>query len=190
MAKAVIQYDKDLPEIQDRRPWEKPTSHLVKDDDEPNGWREDDTNRRPSRLLLVPKIRKAVDAWRDSGYEGASEVARRLFEYWFEEDHTVNGFDVPFRYYFCQREAIETLIWLVEVAGQRDAKALIEVHRSIYQEDLISKNVEFQTAMDGQRQIRRYVQELDRDGVQDLPPEDLRRFAFKMATGSGKTWVV
>ena len=190
MAKAVIQYDKDLPEIQDRRPWEKPTSYLVKDTDEPTGWREDDTSRRPSQLLLVPKIRKAVDAWRDSGYEGASAVARRLFEYWFDEDHTVNGFDAPFRYYFCQREAIETLIWLVEIAEQRDAKALIEAHGSIYQKDLISKNVEFQTSMDGQRQIRRYVPELDRDGVQNLPPKDLRRFAFKMATGSGKTWVM
>ena len=44
--------------------------------------------------------------------------------------------------------------------------------------------------MDGRRQIRRYVPELDGEGVQDLPPEDLRRFAFKMATGSGKTWVM
>ena len=44
--------------------------------------------------------------------------------------------------------------------------------------------------MDGRRQIRRYVPELDAEGVQDLPPEDLRRFAFKMATGSGKTWVM
>ena len=32
--------------------------------------------------------------------------------------------------------------------------------------------------------------ELDAEGVQDLPPENLRRFAFKMATGSGKTWVM
>jgi type III restriction enzyme len=44
--------------------------------------------------------------------------------------------------------------------------------------------------MDGQRQIRRYVPELEAEGVQDLPPEDLRRYAFKMATGSGKTWVM
>ena len=189
MAKAVIKYDKDLPEIRDRRPWERPTSYLVKDDDAPTGWREE-SDRRPSQLLLVPKIRKAVDAWRDSGYEGASEVARRLFEYWFEEDHEISGFTAPFRYYFCQREAIETLVWLVEIACQRDAKALIEAHSEIYQKDLISKNVEFQTTMDGQRQLCRYVPELDRDGVQDLPPEDLRRFAFKMATGSGKIWVM
>ena len=41
MAKAVIAYDKDLPEIPGRRPWEKPTSYLVKDDAAPTGWRVD-----------------------------------------------------------------------------------------------------------------------------------------------------
>ena len=190
MARAVVAYDKDLPGIQGRRPWEPPVSHLVKDDDAPTGWREDESGRRPSRLLLAPKIRDAVDAWRDGGYPGASEVTRRLFEYWFEEDHEVPGFDAPFRYYFCQREAIETLAWLVEIAGQCDTKALIEAHGTIYEKDLLSKNIEFQTTMDGKRQLRRYVPELESDGVQDLPPENLRRFAFKMATGSGKTWVM
>ena len=190
MARAVVAYDKDLPEIQGRRPWEPPVSHLVKDDDAPTGWREDDSGRRPSRLLLAPKIRDAVDAWRGGGYPGASEVTRRLFEYWFEEDHEVPGFDAPFRYYFCQREAIETLVWLVEITGQRDTKALIEAHGTIYEKDLLSKNIEFQTAMDGKRQLRRYVPELESNGVQGLPPENLRRFAFKMATGSGKTWVM
>ena len=128
MARAVVAYDRDLPEVRDRRPWEPPTSHLVKDDGAPTGWREDDSGRRPSRLLLVPKIRNAVDAWRDNAYPGASEVSRRLFEYWFEEDHEVPGFDAPFRYYFCQREAIETLAWLVEVAGQRDVQRLVREH--------------------------------------------------------------
>jgi len=44
--------------------------------------------------------------------------------------------------------------------------------------------------MDGRRQIGRNAHELDSDGVQDLPPENLQRFAFKTATGSGKTWVI
>src|SRR6267142_2219996 len=146
MARAVISYDKDLPEVPGRRPWERPNSYLVKDDAAATGWREETSGRRPSRLLLVPKIRTAVDAWRNEGYKGASEVTRHLFRYWFEEDHEVSGFGVPFRYYFCQREAIETLAWLVEVASKKDA--------------------------------------------QELPPEGLRRYAFKMATGSGKTWVM
>lgn len=190
MAKAVIAYDKDLPEIPGRLPWLRPTSFLLKDDKAPTGWREDASGRRPSRLLLVPKIRAAVDTWRDQGYHGASDVSRRLFEYWFEEDHEVSGFSVPFRYHFCQREAIETLVWLVEIAGQRDAKELINAYGEIFQKDMFSKSIEYQTSTQGTRRVIRYVPELDRDGVQDLPPENLRRFAFKMATGSGKTWVM
>jgi type III restriction enzyme len=190
VAKSVIAYDKDLPEIPGRRPWEKPTSYLVKDEAATTGWREDTSGRRPSRLLLVPKVRAAVDSWRAGGYVGASEVTQRLFEYWFEEDHEVPGFGVPFRYYFCQREAIETLIWLVEIAAHRDAQKLIEAHATKFKKDLFTDNIVFQTTMDGRRQVRRWVPELDRDGVQDLPPENLRRLAFKMATGSGKTWVM
>ncbi|MYC66873.1 MAG: hypothetical protein F4X12_11120 [Acidobacteriia bacterium] len=190
MANAVIAYDKDLPEVPGRRPWEKPTSYLVKDEAAATGWRVDYSGRRPSQLLLVPKIRIEVDAWRDSGYEGASEVTRRLFEYWFEEDHEVKGLSVPFRYYYCQREAVETLAWLVEIVGERDAAKLIEAHATIFKKDLFRNNILFQTTIDGRRQLLRYVPELDVDGVQDLPPENLRRFAFKMATGSGKTWVM
>ena len=190
MARAVIAYDKDLPEIPGRCPWEKPTSFLVKDGAAPTGWREDTSGRRPSRLLLVPKIRAAVDAWREKGYPGASDVTRRLFEYWFDEDHEVADFPVPFRYYFCQREAIETLVWLVEIAGQQDTQKLIQSYATKFKKDLFTDNIVFQTTMDGKKQLRRYVPELDGVGVQDLPPEDLSRFAFKMATGSGKTWVI
>lgn len=190
MANAIIAYDKDLPEIPGRRAWEKPSSFLVKDAKCPTGWREDTSGRRASTMLLVPKIRSEVDQWREAGYPGASAVARRLFEYWFEEDHEVPGFGVPFRYYFCQREAIETLVWLVEIANQKDAQKLIKSYATIYKSGLFNKNIEFQKTADGQRQIVRYVPEQDAEGVQDLPPENLRRFAFKMATGSGKTWVM
>lgn len=189
MAKAVIAYDKDLPEIPGRLPWQKPTQHLVKDESAPTGWRVVE-GRRPSRLLLVPKIREQVDAWREAGYPGASEVTKRLFEYWFEEDHEVPGFGAPFRYYFCQREAIETLVWLAEVVGVRDVKQLIQDHATKFKRDLFTDNIVFQTTMDGRRQIRRYVPELGAEGIQDLPPENLRRFAFKLATGAGKTWVM
>ena len=190
MARSVIAYDKDLPEVAGRLPWTPPTSHLVKDDAAPTGWREDKSGRRPSNLLLVPKIRAAVDAWRENGYAGASEITQRLLAYWFEEDHEVPGFPAPFRYYFCQREAIETLVWLVEVAHQGDTKPLVKTYGTLFQRDLVSKNISFETATDGTRRLRRFVPELEAEGVQELPPEGLRRFAFKMATGSGKTWVM
>ena len=182
MAKAIISYDQPLPEVSGRHPWEAPTSYLVKDKDDPTGWREDRSGRRPSQILLVPKIREAVDAWRGDGYPGASEVTLRLFEYWFEEDHEVPGFDAPLRYYFCQREAIETLAWLVEIDDQRDSVELIKAHTSISQKDV--------TTIGDTRRIRRFDPESETPREQDLPPRDLRRLAFKMATGSGKTWVI
>jgi len=190
MAKSIISYDKELPEIPGRIPWRKPSSYLVKDAAVDSGWRVESSCRRPSSLLLTKKIRAAVDEWRDQGYPGASDVSRRLFAYWFDEDHEIANFPVPFRYYFCQREAIETLVWLVEIHRHKDAKDLIQKYAEVFKKDLFSDNIVFQTTMDGRRQISRYVPELEKDGIQDLPPENLRRFAFKMATGSGKTWVM
>jgi type III restriction enzyme len=81
MPNSIISYDKDLPEIPGRRPWERPTSFLVKDPSAETGWRVDETGRRPSKLLLIQKLRIAVDHWRDNGYPGASEITQRLFTY-------------------------------------------------------------------------------------------------------------
>jgi type III restriction enzyme len=197
MPKSIIAYDKDLPEIPGRCAWEKPASYLVKDASAPTGWRVEDSGRRRSELLIISKLREAVDGWREGDpakgiepYVGISDVTRRLLEYWFQEDHGVEGFRGPFRYHFCQREAIETLIYLVEVLENRDCKDLIKGYAKVFKRDLFSDNVTFQETMDGRRQIRRFVAELNAEGVQDLPPKDLRRYAFKMATGSGKTWVM
>lgn len=190
MAQSVIAYERDLPEIPGRYPWTRPTSRLVKDTSADSHWRVDDSGRRPSDLLLIDKIRQSVDAWRDGGYPGASEVSLRLFEHWFEQDHEVAGFDVPFRYYFCQREAIESLIWLVEVAGIEGSRHLIKSFAHIVSRDLLSSNVDFQTTIDGRQQLLTYSPDSTAPKVQSLPPDGLRRFAFKMATGSGKTWVM
>jgi type III restriction enzyme len=63
---------------------------------------------------LVNGVRAKVDAWRANGYTGASPTTRRLFGYWFEDEHrTADGF--PFRFYFCQREAVETFAYLTEI---------------------------------------------------------------------------
>ena len=189
MARSVIAYDRDLPEVSDRCPWLKPDQHLIKDTHQPakyaivNG-------RRPSTLLLVERFRTDVDKWRAMGYPGASDVTQRLFQYWFDQDHEVAGLATPFRYYFGQREAIETLAYLVEIANKRDTIDLIKAFADIKRRDLVDENIVFQTTMDGRRQVRRYVEEYGAFATQDLPAENLRRYAFKMATGSGKTWVM
>jgi type III restriction enzyme len=75
--------------------------------------------RLPSQqAALVNGIRAEVDAWRANGYPGASDTTQRLLRFWFEEDHqTPDGF--PFQFYFCQREAVETFIFLHEVRRVR-----------------------------------------------------------------------
>lgn len=60
-------------------------------------------------LPLVNRIRPRVAAWREAGYPGATGVTRRLLEHWRDvEEHNDR------RFFFCQLEAIETLVWLTE----------------------------------------------------------------------------
>ena len=77
---------------------------------------------------LVADLRKKVKEWRDKNYEGASETSQSLLNWWFKEDHVVydqHGVSSNFRYYFAQREALETVIWLYEVAKVKDKYDLI-----------------------------------------------------------------
>ncbi len=67
---------------------------------------------------LVHKIRIAVAQWRENGYQGASLTSRSLLRFWFEQDHTIYGQE--FRFFFSQREAIESIIYLYEVAKTKD----------------------------------------------------------------------
>ena len=65
MSETVVGYDSPLPEIPDRQPWEIPTAHLVKE--HAGGFRIAE-GRRPSKTLLVNRLRPTVDAWRESGW--------------------------------------------------------------------------------------------------------------------------
>jgi type III restriction enzyme len=67
-----------------------------------------ENRRRTETLPLVERIRERVDAWRASDYAGVTTVTRSLLMHW----HDQGAREYPF--YFCQLEAIETLIWWVE----------------------------------------------------------------------------
>jgi type III restriction enzyme len=72
---------------------------------------------------LVANIRTGVKNWRDSGYAGASTTSRALLRWWFDTEHLIEHADgtlAPFRYYFAQREAVETVVWLHDVRNVRD----------------------------------------------------------------------
>jgi type III restriction enzyme len=60
-------------------------------------------------IELVNEIRPKVIKWREEGYPGVTGVTKRLLDHWYNPDERRDR-----RFFFCQLEAIETLIWLVE----------------------------------------------------------------------------
>ena len=77
---------------------------------------------------LVQKIREQVKTWRDNNYNGASETSKALLNWWFNTRHLQEQSDnttSEFQYYFAQREAIETIIYLYDVFKVRDKVDLI-----------------------------------------------------------------
>ncbi len=120
--------------------------------------------RRPTPIGIAQNLRREVADWREAEYAGASDTSRELLFHWFHQDHQVvapDGTPQPFAYYFNQREAIETLIYLYEVRELRTLSALTG---------------EF-AGTDAER------------AALGISPDDDRwaRYAFKIATGAGKT---
>ena len=95
-------------------------------------------------IQLVNQIRPRVKRWREAGYPNVTSTTKRLLEYW----QAPENFDRR-RFFFCQLEAIETFIWLIEAAPA------------------------------------------ERTGI-EIPGDggDFERQCAKMATGSGKTFVM
>lgn len=82
---------------------------------------------------LVAKLRKAVKVWRDTGYEGASATSLALLNWWFKTDHYIpqnDGTTFKFQYYFAQREAVETVIYLHEIVKAKDKYDLMRFDSS------------------------------------------------------------
>jgi type III restriction enzyme len=102
-------------------------------------------------------IRKEVGAWRDEGYPNTTRVTRELLDFWFRNPER----EAMRQLFFAQREAIETAIWLNEIATRANAgQAMLDV-------------------------LRKEQKAVSADSAHHLP-----RVAFKMATGTGKTVVM
>jgi type III restriction enzyme len=145
-------------------PHEEPNRHRARNKD---GLPEVRKSRRPSPIVIAQTLRRAVKDWRETDYPGASDTTRELLHHWFQRDHLLtlaDGTSAPFCYYFCQREAIETLIYLYEVRGLRSLCGLMGNF----------SGPDAETAALG------------------VNPDDDRwaRYAFKLATGAGKTKVM
>ena len=82
---------------------------------------------------LVQKIREQVRTWRDSNYSDASETSKALLNWWFNTPHLreqTDGAMGEFQYYFAQREALETIIYLYDVVKVKDEVDMIRFDSS------------------------------------------------------------
>ncbi|MDY6822597.1 MAG: DEAD/DEAH box helicase family protein [Chloroflexota bacterium] len=82
---------------------------------------------------LVAQLRRKVKDFRDNGYVGASDTSKSLLNWWFKEPHLLpkaDGSMFDFRYYFAQREAIETIVYLYDVVGAKDKYDLMRFDAS------------------------------------------------------------
>ena len=147
-------------------PYEEPNAHRIRAKIE-GAPAVRQKGRRPSSIIIAQNLRYAVSEWRKTGYPGCSETSRDLLYHWFHRDHRFtnpDGYEIPFHYYFCQREAIETIIYLMEMRQMTSISAI--------------------TAEFGGSQGELYAQ--------GISPSEERwpKFAFKVATGAGKTKIM
>lgn len=113
--------------------------------------------------VLPTLLQPKVKAWVESDYEGTTALTQALLRHWFHTDHEEAGFHPA------QRMAIETAIYVHEVLG-----------RTLPQDGgfLHSLHVELGAPEDRDPLFAPWWQ------------ESLPRYGFKLATGTGKTWVL
>ncbi len=104
-------------------------------------------------LPLVNDLRTRVISWREAGYPGVTPLTRQLLEHWRSPDRER-------RLFFCQLEAAETIVFLVE--ARPDLRQGLEIPTD--------------EPLDARSKDRSY--------------RALQRWALKLATGSGKTVVM
>lgn len=92
-----------------------------------------DTSMEKLMPPLVAALRRKVKEFRDSGYVGAAETSKSLLNWWFKEPHLMpqmDGSATEFAYFFAQREALETIVYLYDVVGARDKYDLMRFDSS------------------------------------------------------------
>ncbi len=82
---------------------------------------------------LVHQLRRKVNEWRDRGYDGATDTSIALLKWWFGQEHLLpkaDGTMAEFQYYFAQREAVETVVYLYDAVKVKDKYDLLRYDSS------------------------------------------------------------
>lgn len=131
----------------------------------------DDDTPQMSQLILSKKLEARVDEWTNQGssldtrWPGVTNATARLLAHWFERDA-----DTPLRFHDCQRRAMETLIYCHEVLRTPTGQH-IESLRDLYEAIAPEAIDEF-------------------EHVRAALGDDHMKYCLKLATGTGKTWIL
>lgn len=145
-------------------------------------------------MLFSKKLLKAIEEWcgnakrwEESNYPKTTPITKRLLQYWFYEEHFIGEQDLVFKYWDCQREAIEILLYLHEVLGVHTIAELAKtLDFSVYkQAQLFEEYKDLSVSEIEERE--EYIREVF---AEYATQSTLPKFAFNMATGSGKTIVM
>lgn len=154
-------------------------------------------------LTLVNLLRDDVKRWRESDYRGASSVTRELFAWWFDDEEVQpeggsSAYRRPKRergFFFCQREAVETVVYLVEMRFANRSRSTGFQNFALSDDDIL--RMLSGEAPHFHEPLKDATGEVSPDDivpclVDPSPnfPLDLTRIGCKMATGSGKTVVM
>lgn len=139
------------------------------------------TEEERDDLPLVNALRREVERWREAQYHGGTEVTKTLLKHWAAKDR-------PRRLFFCQREAVETIIYLAEIRipgrSGRTGFRKFDLTEDDLRRLLRAERPSFAT---GPSDFFPVLIDADPNQPDALP---LRRLGCKMATGSGKTVVM
>jgi type III restriction enzyme len=161
-------------------PGGRPASYFFKTERTGSTQRELFAEENREDLRLVNLLRDDVRRWREAGYRGALNITRELLTHWTRAEK-------PRRLFFCQREAVETIIYLAELRlPGRSART--GFHKFELADDDLAR------LLRGERPSFVPAERLVHPTLIDPPAESgllpRRRLGCKMATGSGKTVVM
>ena len=174
-------YDRETGEAS-RAGMRRPASYWYKTERTGSAQRELFAEEERDDLPLVNLLRDDVRRWREADYRGATTVTQELLRHWARTDR-------PRRLFFCQREAVETIIYLAELRlpGKSCRTRLQELRGQRRRHPSPAARVSGRASMPAPpTSSRRWWTDRRDDGLAHA----LRRLGCKMATGSGKTVVM
>lgn len=160
--------------------YRRPAGYWYKTEQTAAGQRGLFLNEQRDLLDLVNLLREDVKRWRNAEYRGASSVTRDLLRHWSSNERER-------RLFFCQREAVETIIYLHELRIPGKSS------RTLFRTFDLSDG-DLQKLLRGEKPSFHSASDQNFPKLIDVPADDfllpLCRFGCKMATGSGKTVVM